>query len=70
MLSCFSCVQLFDPMDCSPTGFSVHGIFQARIGDLLNPGIKPTFLLCPPLADRFFTAHATWEALSLHTYLN
>ena len=25
-------VQLFyDPMDCSPTGSSVHGIFQARI---------------------------------------
>ena len=27
-----SCVQLFvDPMDCSPPGFSVHGIFQGRI---------------------------------------
>ena len=22
---------LSDPADCSPTGFSVHGIFQARI---------------------------------------
>ena len=37
-------------MDCSPLGFSVHGILQARIlewvslppsGDLSNPGIKP-----------------------------
>ena len=28
----FSCVWLCcDPMDCSPPGFSVHGIFQARI---------------------------------------
>ena len=27
-----SCVQLFwDPMDCSPAGFSIHGIFQARV---------------------------------------
>ena len=25
------CPILFDPMDCSPPGFSVHGIFQARI---------------------------------------
>ena len=31
MLSCFSCVQLCDPMDCSPPGSSVHGILQARI---------------------------------------
>ena len=23
--------NLCDPMDCSPPGFSVHGIFQARI---------------------------------------
>ena len=26
-----SCVQLCSPMDCSPPGFSVHGISQARI---------------------------------------
>ena len=24
------CLTLCDPMDCSPSGFSVHGIFQAR----------------------------------------
>ena len=45
-----SCPTLFDPMDCSLPGSSVHGIFQARIlewvaisfsGDLPNPGIKP-----------------------------
>ena len=30
--SVLSCVQLFsNPMDCSPPGFSVHGISQARI---------------------------------------
>ena len=26
-----SCLTLFDPMDCSSPGSSVHGIFQARI---------------------------------------
>ena len=45
-----SCPTLCYPMDCSPPGSSVHGIYQARIwvglpfpspGDLLNPGIEP-----------------------------
>jgi len=26
-----SCSTLYDPMDCSPPGSSVHGILQARI---------------------------------------
>ena len=26
-----ACLTLYDPMDCSPAGSSVHGIFQARI---------------------------------------
>jgi len=26
-----SCPTLFNPMDCSPPGSSVHGILQARI---------------------------------------
>ena len=26
-----SCLTLSDPMDCSLPGFSVHGIFQARV---------------------------------------
>ena len=26
-----SCITLSDPMDCSPPGSSVHGIFQARV---------------------------------------
>ena len=42
--------QLCDPTDCSPPGFSVHELLQARIlewvaipspGDLPHPGIKP-----------------------------
>ena len=46
-----SCSTLSDPMDCSPPGSSVHGIFQARILERVAlsfsrgfsyPGIKPT----------------------------
>ena len=29
-----SCPTLCDPMDCSPPGSSVHGIFQARVLEL------------------------------------
>ena len=45
-----SCPALCDPMDCSPPGSSVHGIFQARIlsgqpfpsaGGLPDPGTAP-----------------------------
>ena len=31
-------------------------------GDLPNPGIKPTSLVSPARAGRFFTTGATWEA--------
>ena len=39
-----SCLTLCDPMDCSPQGFSVQGILQARILDWLSfpsPGDLP-----------------------------
>ena len=48
-----SCPALCNPMDCSPPGFFVHGILQARIlewlpfplpEDVPNPGIKPQSL--------------------------
>ena len=29
-----SCLTLSDPMDCSPPGSSIHGIFQARLLEL------------------------------------
>ena len=63
-------VWLCIPVDCSPPGFSVHRILQARIlewvampfsTDLPDPGIEPTSFMAPALADRFFTASATWE---------
>ena len=36
-----SCLTLSDPMDCSLPGFSIHGIFQARVlelGAIFLPG--------------------------------
>ena len=53
-----------DPMDCSPSGSSVHRILQARIpewiavpppGHLPDPGIEPMSPVSPALAGRFFT---------------
>jgi len=45
-----SCLTLFDPMDCSPPGSSVHGTLQGEYwsrlpfsspGHLPNPGVEP-----------------------------
>ena len=50
---------LCDLMDCSPPGFSVHGIFQARILEWVAlpssrgsslPGIEPASFMSPALA--------------------
>ena len=62
-----SCPTLCDPMDYSLTGFSVHGILQARIlpspRGLPNPGNKTTSLTSPALAGGFFTT----STKSFHT---
>jgi len=57
-------VQLCDPMDCSPSGSSVHRISQQEywsglslpsLGNLPNPGIKPG---CPTLqVDLYCLSH-------------
>ena len=70
-----SCLTRCDPMDCSPLGslsmrFSRQeywsGLPCPPPGDLPDPGIKPTSLKSPALADGFFTTSATWEALQLN----
>ena len=59
-----SCPALCDPINCSPLGFSVHEILQARIPgwvampffrDLPDWGIEPVCLMSPALAGGFFT---------------
>ena len=53
-----SCPTLFDPMDCSPPGSSVHEIIPARrlkwgailfSRGLSDPGIEPTSPAAPAL---------------------
>ena len=42
-----SCLTLSDPMDCSPPGSSIHGIFQARVvewGAIAFSGLRLEFL--------------------------
>ena len=62
------CLTLCDPMDCSPPGFSVYEIFQARIleyiaisfsGGLPNPEFQPT---SSALVGRFFTTEPPRES--------
>ena len=59
-----SCLTLCDPIDCSPPDPFVHWILQASVLEwvaisysrgLPNTGIKPTCLVSPALAGRFFT---------------
>ena len=56
-----SCLTLCYPMDCSPPGSSVHGIFQARILEWVAISFsRGSFGLRDPtqvsrIAGRFFT---------------
>ena len=49
-----SCPTPSDPMDCSPPGSSVHGIFQARVLEW-TPPIQPPFP-----AHFFFLSRSSW----------
>ena len=65
-----SCVRLCDPMGCSPTGSSVHGIFQTRILEWVaisysRGSSRPrdqTHISCSSCIGRWILYHyATWE---------
>ena len=60
------------PMDCSPPGFSVYGILQARILEWVaisfSEGLsQPRNYLVSCIEGRFFTIWATREALVIFT---
>ena len=66
-----SCLTLGDPMDCSPSGSSVHGIFQARILEWgaisysreSSLSRDQTHISCISCIGRQIFYHcATWEA--------
>ena len=64
-----SCPTLWDPMNCSPPGSSVHGVLQARILEWVaifyfRGSSRPrdwTWVSC--IAGKFFNVWATREAL-------
>ena len=66
------CLTLYDPMDCSPPGSSVHGDSPGKSPGVGSPAVlQGSFRtqglnLCftsPALAGRFFTTSGTLEAL-------
>ena len=73
-----SYLALRDPVDCSPPGFSVHGIFQTRILEWVAiffcrgsswPRDQTHISYVSCIGRRFFFYHwATWEAHFLYTY--
>ena len=64
------CLTLYHHMDCSPPGTSMGysrqeswcGLPCPPQGDLPDPGMEPTSLMSPALADGFCTTSATWKA--------
>ena len=77
-LCCAQCPQSYltlgDPMDCSPSGSSVHGLFRQEYwsgwpcpapGDLPNPGIEPTSSCISCIAGRLFTAEPLGKPLTI-----
>ena len=66
------CLTLCDSMNCSPSGSSVHGIFQQEYwsglpfpspGGLSDPGIEPT---SSALAGRCFSTEPPWKPVTFH----
>ena len=70
-----SCLTLSDPMDCSPPGSSVHGIFQARVLEWVAIGfthIQMGTMPAPPLMQRVSASYCNncvWEDRSSCKYL-
>ena len=79
MLSCFSRVRFCDlwTIACQAplsTGFSRQdywsGLLCPPSADLPNPGIDPTSLTSPALADGFYSTSATWKASLSRIFLS
>ena len=69
-----SCLTLCDPMDCTLSGFSVHGIFQARVLEKIvisfsRGSSRPrNRTRVSRVAGRRFTVWATREAWATNTF--
>ena len=77
-LSCFNCVRLFMtlwaiprllcPWDSPGKNVGV-GFYALPLGDLPDPGIKPTSPTSPALAGGFFTTEPPGKSSKLHKSL-
>ena len=80
-----SCLPLSDPMDCSPPGPSVHGIFQARVlewgaiafslssltrGQTMSPALQGRFLTTGPPGSPHINAIISFLDFYLLVFLN
>ena len=71
-----SCLTLCDPMDCSPPGSSVHGIYQAMVLEWIaiyfskGSSQSRNRTRVSHIVDRCFTIWATREVLEIHETSN
>ena len=66
-----SCPTLSDPIDCSPSGSSVHGIFQARVlewGAIIYMLVTPKWIYPDQTSPNSRTVSPTNYSKSLHRY--
>ena len=54
-----SCPTLSDPMDCSPPGSSIHGIFQAGVLEWAVISFSKRFMLTPAKGSRAWQVFRT-----------
>ena len=68
------CPTLFNPMDCSPPGSSVHGILQARIPEWvaipISRGVFPTQGLNPNLLQILYRLRHQGSLILLKYWIN
>ena len=63
-----SCPNLSDPMDCSPPGPSVHGIFQARVLEWVAIAVSNLMYICT-LKYIYFSLDASWFFLGIISFI-
>ena len=57
------CPTLWDPMDCSLLGSSVHGIFQAKVLECGATETPPCLLAASEESQSFFQVEPLWPSL-------
>ena len=62
-----SCLTLSDPMDCSPPGSSIHGIFQARV---LEWGAIAFSDTCPKYSEMLCDMLTSYLLMLFYHYFN